>query len=654
MSEKSYLVEMEDDLETPSLTDHHPESPPETQRVGILSSFSTLLSIGGSLPPFHATFQETTSAFAEGLSNLGALPHRPPEVHVVRQGQHGASRFAFVGPKEDPVQLSEGFEPGWTPEQLDDLIQFLRRYEIALLTFETGLTKRSLSRLVQLALSLKGGQECTLRERIQFSGIKGVHVLHIKDVDYSTSPDSPWLERIAATRVRSLLMRLPNPAQLESWLHRGEGGELVRRALFSIGTQTSLTTTLEALVSMPSPGKYSHLLDLVLDTLSREDLLELAGSFGKGSPGGTRTAEVALSLGVQLHKVGEPEAAHLLETLYRGGKVPLESLPEDVRRAIRISSWTQAFDAKPFEYLQRLQTIPTAEGMGKELNALGHVYRDLIEDQRFGNAELLVRYIMGLRQRLNAEPDKAAEVEEFLERLERVPLGDVADAYLDSVDMGFKGEVLTFLTTSGPRGLPSLFTLLSECESGEDRSHVCNAMIRMGERAHMPLISSLNQAQSPWYVRRNVLYILGKLGIPGEAETYCNALLDEDARVQKEAATAFIKTEGRDSWSPIFQAARASLEFRFHGCQLLVLDGFEPWEDLKELIWAGLEESFTSSQLSSRTLHWLGLLVRIKEAHGPLLGDMNRAHQFSDQVKAHCPDSNGRASVCLALEGIIT
>lgn len=650
MENESYRVEPDEVADLPI-----EKSKEATQKEGdtapALLAFTRLLALGKDLPPFHPEFKESVGAFVDALEALRKAPHRPSEIHILRQEHTSGARFLFIGPTLEPMALARGFGPKPNGDEIETCLTFLRESKLALLTFETQLSPRSISRLIQLILSLNPRERPELRSRLRFIETKGVFALHVEDIEHATSPDSPWLERIAAARVRSLLMRLPNPAHLETWLHSGGGVALIRDAIHSIGAQTSLSMTFSALVSMPAPGQYANLLELVLQTLTREDLLAVAEEYSDPSKRGTKATQVALSLGVHLHKIGEPNAAHLLESLYREGGVALDDLPDEVRRSIRISTWTKAFDSKPFFYLQRLANVEEAQAFMKDLNALGHVYRDLVADHRFGNAELVVRFLGGLIP-VSSFPERRRLLEEFFERLATVSLNETADAYLDSNDRYFKAEVLTFLTTSGHRGLPSLLTLLGESESAEERGLICNAIIRMGRAIHPLLISQFERKILPWYVRRNLLFILGKLGIPEGVEEIRQALMEGDPRVQKEAANTLIRIQGEAAWPPILDAMMSQSEFRLEGAQLLSQDGCN-LESFRSLLLTSLEFSLQPGLPVSTAILWTGFLMSYREQHGALTGANDRIKALQKRVKSSGEFSNDAQVLYDGLKGLL-
>jgi HEAT repeat protein len=100
-------------------------------------------------------------------------------------------------------------------------------------------------------------------------------------------------------------------------------------------------------------------------------------------------------------------------------------------------------------------------------------------------------------------------------------------------------EAEAILVTVGERAVAPLLTALSEEEDLFARKAIMAVIIRIGRPAVPAILDGLNDHR--WYIVRNMITILGSLGLPDLAPHIAGILENPDLRVKKEAIKALAK-----------------------------------------------------------------------------------------------------------------
>ncbi len=100
-------------------------------------------------------------------------------------------------------------------------------------------------------------------------------------------------------------------------------------------------------------------------------------------------------------------------------------------------------------------------------------------------------------------------------------------------------EVETILASFGERAVKALLAALAEEPDLLVRKSMVDVIVRIGRPAIPAVIDNLNDSR--WYVVRNMVTILGRLGIPDLAPHIAVSLSHPDLRVKKEAIKGLSK-----------------------------------------------------------------------------------------------------------------
>lgn len=102
-----------------------------------------------------------------------------------------------------------------------------------------------------------------------------------------------------------------------------------------------------------------------------------------------------------------------------------------------------------------------------------------------------------------------------------------------------RGAAMMLSDYYGDEIVPSLFSMLTTEKSASVRKFLIGLIIRLGDKASRESLRRL--ADKRWYVRRNILYILGEGDVSGKVQSIRPFCRDPDPRVRLEAAKCLLK-----------------------------------------------------------------------------------------------------------------
>jgi hypothetical protein len=166
------------------------------------------------------------------------------------------------------------------------------------------------------------------------------------------------------------------------------------------------------------------------------------------------------------------------------------------------------------------------------------------------------------------------------------------------------GGLTTFLVHLGPPAARTLCDLLGEINDMKIRRALCEALAVMCKNNVEILIERLSDTR--WYVVRNLLYVLGRIGHQGVERALGEALYHSDARVRKEAVRAL---GGIDS--PTSRAyLNSALRDVDRGIRILVAQQVAKRVDERaaQVIWSVIESpEFATRDPEERSLFFVAL-----------------------------------------------
>lgn len=181
-----------------------------------------------------------------------------------------------------------------------------------------------------------------------------------------------------------------------------------------------------------------------------------------------------------------------------------------------------------------------AESAGEYEDAV-HFLNDAIEFSiRHGDIETVIDIMRETKEIIDA-PSVSKDAKKYLNSVFFFLGSDTAIKLLgELLDSGVEieekvlGEYVNFLDTNA---IQPFITILGELKTIPARKNVINALISLGKKDIQSLAKGLYDSR--WYVVRNIIYILGKVGDKKAVDYLIKTVNHSDIRVRKEVIKAF-------------------------------------------------------------------------------------------------------------------
>ncbi|MBI1919772.1 MAG: HEAT repeat domain-containing protein [Geobacter sp.] len=206
---------------------------------------------------------------------------------------------------------------------------------------------------------------------------------------------------------------------------------------------------------------------------------------------------------------------------------PQEKEEEDIRELIQLMN--EEFDDNRYIQLAELLVSKAEQLKGQGMHqALLHPVFSLF-------AHLLDK------RRSNAQREHAAFT------LQQITNGmaDTLAEQVENKDFPRKDELFHVLKHLGAQTVPRLIERLGVADNLYARKSLASALVQIGEPS-IPFLAAMLQ-DSRWYVIRNMVAILGEIGIPSSVRLLKGPAYHEDARVRKETIRSLSKIGGTEA-----------------------------------------------------------------------------------------------------------
>ena len=193
------------------------------------------------------------------------------------------------------------------------------------------------------------------------------------------------------------------------------------------------------------------------------------------------------------------------------------------------------------QVLEILSMVLTTEENPAEYLEIASIVRRLIEQAVMaGDLERASRLLERLRgipaAKGTAPTDYQAATEQVIRDLARPEMMTRFGAVLNKQREVNAGALTRFLVQLGPSAASTLCDLLGEIADMKVRKVLCEALAISCKNNVEVLIQRLSDPR--WYVVRNILYVLGRIGHQGVERVLGEALYHADIRVRREAVRA--------------------------------------------------------------------------------------------------------------------
>ncbi|MBI4684123.1 MAG: HEAT repeat domain-containing protein [Nitrospirae bacterium] len=187
-----------------------------------------------------------------------------------------------------------------------------------------------------------------------------------------------------------------------------------------------------------------------------------------------------------------------------------------------------------------------------------HFLTDAIDFSiRHGNLESVIDIMMRTKEIVDS-PQVSGEIKKYLNLVFSFAASDsvikLLGEFFDSgveIDDKILNEYIKFLDKSA---IKPFITILGDLKTIPARKHIINALITLGKKDIQSVASGLYDSR--WYVVRNIIYVLGKIGDKQAVDYLLRTVNHSDIRVRKEV----IKALGELGTAGVLQTLKECLD----------------------------------------------------------------------------------------------
>jgi len=300
------------------------------------------------------------------------------------------------------------------------------------------------------------------------------------------------------------------------------------------------------------------------------------------------------------------------------------------------------------QLFQKLKKAEDVHTFTELLDTYKKIFAPLVKESKFSAISEVVAYLMDYYESMRNREDKKYYMISVKNFFNSISSGENLELLFDKFkaqDEEGRREITELIKILDEFTIIPLIKRLKISTDKDERLTLIEILVRTENKSVGPLLEELIM-QNPWYVVRNAVHILGKIGNPIAIGFLKKALKHEDERVKKEAFDAMRAFKGEDVEdiiaelldSPDFEAQCRAVR------TLGRLKSVKYKDKLRNILHKRrnyLQDEYTP--IYSYLCHALG---KIKDEESvKLLGSIAKAKWFS----RHSSDSKLRASACWAL-----
>jgi hypothetical protein len=244
--------------------------------------------------------------------------------------------------------------------------------------------------------------------------------------------------------------------------------------------------------------------------------------------------------------IGEKIAAgqSFFEQLYFQKILNYDELPEEVKDHVNTMILVKEFTRNNAFYVERFKEVSEQQDVLLFLRFFRRILPPLLEQR---NYDLISTINASVLAGIGRHPSfKTSELEHL-----RNPIRFIWKDSMDILATLFEDETKETRATIektvkllGPYGVSLLVHVLMESKSKFVRRSAVEALVDMGDYGRVAMVRILKTPSNPWYIYRNALLAIGRLGKPEDAEVVDPFLRHENPRVREEALGAIGALEG--------------------------------------------------------------------------------------------------------------
>ncbi len=515
-----------------------------------------MLKTGYYAPEHPSSLQAKTGLYEE----FGRLLENRDEITYIKFVQPDRTDVLVEGVIDEQFSLRSGMSGGMAELFIPRFIEYFIRHNLASFSIKKNINKQAFEAFLELMskpYADRGGGKDDFLEKLLEHNISSVSVIF--DVDLLGELKSlPWRVKLALARfvkdlrllpifkdssagkiaaakkelIKEIIRPLKDPALLKDIVFNSD---LVAKHMQDSG---SIDLDETVVSSMPEPLviKAGGLMLNEFNAFMKSKQEKKDGVYARKE---SRYFSGISSIAFRLIKDNSAQGDDLLEEIHSKNLITYESLPERIKKAIRVKEFAGKLAAKPNLYLNHILEHAYIEGNNTLADMAALALPELLKQEKLE----LVSDIAGI-----FEKNKAASkiIQKALIQLESGDILDELEQKLMTAQPDAANSILDIFRLAGKNAVPHLMNILLKIENISIRRRVINALIAMKANSEPALLKELRKKGHPWFMLRNIVFILGEIKSQTAPELFSELWQHEHPRVREEILSSTYKIFGKD------------------------------------------------------------------------------------------------------------
>ena len=243
---------------------------------------------------------------------------------------------------------------------------------------------------------------------------------------------------------------------------------------------------------------------------------------------------IARKVLVNLAAAGFEDAFPVLRTAYETGLVDIDALPEALVKRIKASELFEVFQRSPDDFLNDFQRCMDRDRYIKFAEMFETMIPEMTEREEVRHLAFFLSVLQRhMVEKVPSFPDRAVHAGEILNML--VSTGSV-DSLVRLTTVAPKEQRVVLenaLLMFGGTPVPALLRLLEKSEDASIRKSAMSLLERVGRPSVSALATELQSQRHPWYVARNYIDVLGRIGLPEGVDVILQYTVHPKSRVRE-------------------------------------------------------------------------------------------------------------------------
>ena len=472
----------------------------------------------------------------------------------------GEKKILIEGMLPEPQELSSIMLQGMAEMYAPKFSAFLERKDLISLTLKSAMTWIEFNNFIDLmgeptfADTLEKSDKERFTQALKEHGILNISYIFNEEL-LAGDRDIPWRSQVALSRLRKDFKMIPLFQDLDADGLKEVRGQIIQDVVRPMQTAEGIYPILaNSDLAETEEFKESEIDEEVIACLSDELLLKLSRTLLKETlsrkeeisnheKSATLASQIASTLNFKEIKGREL----ILEEYYKNELIPIDELPEVMRRRIKKEQQIAKFMKNTDVYLKKFDEMEDTQKYVRFAQSLKNIIPELIRRDQYKQIQWIIAQI---DHHANEKRNRSKHARQILDEIET---GKIVRALRAKFMTGQKELcmlIAPIFVTLGRRAVPQLLSLLKQSNEQFVLKSACETLLTI-DPSHINLI--LHELKSEGIGTESAIRIIQALGDIGSDEwnqrlaTALQSFLNhENPRLREEALWGYYRVMGKE------------------------------------------------------------------------------------------------------------